>query len=121
MSISAAALAMPVAAGGAQAIEVVVLGQVNDAAQSAELSFEGLWGESLAATAAAIGNSAAFNVEGADDAAILDLAQANIASFGGDGDGPQLAAIDLVDIDLSAGTSDGLALTAAAIGNTLSG
>ncbi|MDF1584819.1 hypothetical protein [Marinimicrococcus flavescens] len=114
LSLSAAALAAPMAAGSAQAIEVVVLDQVNLAAQSAELSFGGLWGESLAATAAAIGNSAAFNIEGVDDAAALELDQVNPAST-------QLADIDLHDIDLGAGGADGIALTAAAIGNTLSG
>ncbi|MDX6750155.1 hypothetical protein SH611_10095 (plasmid) [Geminicoccaceae bacterium 1502E] len=114
LSLSAAALAAPMAAGSAQAIEVVVLDQVNLAAQSAELSFEGLWGESLAATAAAIGNSAAFNVEGVDDVAALELDQVNPTST-------QLADIDLHDIDLGAGGADGIALTAAAIGNTLSG
>ncbi|MDF1585446.1 hypothetical protein, partial [Marinimicrococcus flavescens] len=68
LSLSAAALAVPMAAGSAQAIEVVVLEQVNNATQGSLLGFDSLWGESLAATAAAIGNSAAFNVEGADDA-----------------------------------------------------
>ncbi|MDF1585445.1 hypothetical protein [Marinimicrococcus flavescens] len=119
LSLSAAALAMPMAAGSVQAIEVVVLDQVNDATQSAELSFEALWGESLAATAAAIGNSAAFNVEGAADAGALDLAQINDGDVGLQGN--QLADIYLHDVDLTSGVADGVALTAAAIGNTLSG
>ncbi|MDF1585444.1 hypothetical protein [Marinimicrococcus flavescens] len=130
MSISAAALALPVAATGVQAIEVVVLEQVNEAAQGASLYFEDLTGSSLSATAAAIGNSAAFNVEGESAAAVLHLEQINDVDgdgvefgFGFDeGDGlAQLAYIGLSDLDLSDGTTAGLDLTAAAIGNTLSG
>ncbi|MDF1584817.1 hypothetical protein [Marinimicrococcus flavescens] len=117
LSLSAAALAAPMAAGSVHAIEVVVLEQVNNAAQTAELSFDELWGESLAATAAAIGNSAAFNVEGETDAAALDLKQMSTPSAGG----RQLAEIVASDVDLAAGTTEGLDLTAAAIGNTLSG
>ncbi|MDX6750154.1 hypothetical protein SH611_10090 (plasmid) [Geminicoccaceae bacterium 1502E] len=114
LSLSAAALAAPMAASRAQAIEVVVLDQVSQAAQRAELGFEDLWGLSLAATAAAIGNSAAFNVERVDDGAALDLSQNSPG-------GLQFAAIDLLGVDLGAGATDGVALTAAAIGNTLSG
>ncbi|MDX6751931.1 hypothetical protein SH611_19160 [Geminicoccaceae bacterium 1502E] len=128
MSISAAALSLPVAATGVQAIEVVVLDQVNEAAQGTSLHFEDLTGSSLSATAAAIGNSAAFNVEGEGAAAVLDLGQINdvdsngVAIDFGEGDGlAQLAHIDLNDLDLSDGTTAGLDLTAAAIGNTLSG
>ncbi|MDX6749300.1 hypothetical protein SH611_05735 [Geminicoccaceae bacterium 1502E] len=119
LSLSAAALAVPMAAGSAQAIEVVVLEQINDATQSAELNFEALWGESLAATAAAIGNSAAFNIEGEGDAGALDLEQVNDALPGEYGN--QFADIHVYDADFAAGAAEGLALTAAAIGNTLSG
>ncbi|MDF1585324.1 hypothetical protein [Marinimicrococcus flavescens] len=117
-SLSAAALAVPVPAGGAQALEIVVLDQVNEAAQGAELGFEGITGKSLAATAAAIGNSAAFNVEGEGDAAALALEQ---VSRGTDTPGAQVADIHLDEVDLASGAAAGLSLTAAAIGNTLSG
>ncbi|MDX6750156.1 hypothetical protein SH611_10100 (plasmid) [Geminicoccaceae bacterium 1502E] len=117
LSLPAAALAAPMAAGSAQAIEIVVLEQSTSAGQGAALDLDGLWGEGLAATAAAIGNSAAFNVEGEGDAAALDLDQSSMLFPGNQ----QLAEIALSTVDLSGGTTEGLDLTAAAIGNTLSG
>ncbi|MDF1584818.1 hypothetical protein [Marinimicrococcus flavescens] len=117
LSLPAAALAVPMAAGNAQSIEIVVLEQSTSAGQGAALDLDGLWGESLAATVAAIGNSAAFNIEGEGDAATLDLDQSSMLFPGNQ----QLAGIALSTVDLSGGTTEGLDLTAAAIGNTLSG